>query len=178
MPLDVIPPPGSGTPTGAAGGDLAGNYPNPSLASIGGVALTATAAEINKLHSVVAGTVSASKFLLVDTNKALDALVVAALSLGAGAGTAVTATAAELNKLASVAAGTVSASKALVVDANKRLDTLVIGTLKLGAGAGTSVTSSAADLNLLAGLAAGDGLATVSAAALAAGRISAAASFR
>jgi hypothetical protein len=89
--------------------------------TIGATVLSATAAELNKLAGVVAGTVTASKALVVDANKALDTLVVATLKLGAGAGTAITATAAELNVLASVVAGAVSASKGLVVDANKDL---------------------------------------------------------
>jgi hypothetical protein len=77
---------------------------------IAGTAITATAAEVNKTAGVTAGTVTASKALVVGANKNLDVLAVADLKLGAGAGTSVTATAAEINKLASsgaiVASGT------------------------------------------------------------------------
>jgi hypothetical protein len=44
---------------------------------------TATAAELNTLHGVTAGTTSASKALVVDSNKELDALNVATLGIGA-----------------------------------------------------------------------------------------------
>ena len=102
--------------------------------SIGGTAVTATAAEINAiaggglsaaelayLDGVVAGTSTASKAAVLGANKNLDilALPVSGLKIGAGAGTAVTASAAELNKLtgsgATVASGT---QVALLVDAS------------------------------------------------------------
>lgn len=122
------------------------------------------ASEIAPIDDVTAGTVTASKAVIVGTNKNIDTLVIAdsGLKLGSGAGTAVTATAAELNTLASVVAGTVTASKALVVGANKNLDTLSIADsgLKLGTGAGTAVTATAAQLNVLAGVTAGTGLAS------------------
>lgn len=122
---------------------------------IAGSAITATAAELNKTAGVTAGTVTASKALVVGSNKELDTLVIAdsGLKLGSGAGTAITATAAEINKVAGVTGGTVTASKAVVVGANKNVDTLAIadGGLKLGSGAGTAVTSKAAELNMLDG---------------------------
>lgn len=77
--------------------------------TIGGVAVTATAAEINRLAGVTAGTATASKVLVAGTNKNLDVLAVADLKLGAGAGTSVTATAAQLNSVGTnigAAAGT------------------------------------------------------------------------
>lgn len=75
---------------------------------INGTALTGTAAELNKLAGVTAGTVTASKAVVVGANKNLDTLVIAdgGLYLGAGAGTSVTSTAAELNKLDGAAYGT------------------------------------------------------------------------
>lgn len=93
--------------------------------TVGGVALTDTAAELNVLHGVVAGTVSASKAVVVDANKAVDTLDITSPKIN---GTAVTATATEINKLAGVTAGTVTASKAVVVDANKAVDTLTVTT--------------------------------------------------
>lgn len=124
----------------------------------GGVAVTATGTEINKLAGVVAGTTTASKAVVVGSNKELDVLAVADLKLGAGAGTSVTATAAELNKLAGVVDGTTTASKALVVGANKEVDVLAlpVSGLKIGAGAGTAVDRTAAEINnLVQGLTAG-----------------------
>ena len=115
--------------------------------------------EITVLDSVTAGTVTASKAVVVGTNKNIDTLVIAdgGLYLGAGAGTAVTATAAELNLLDTSVAGTAVASKALVLGANKNIDTIVIadGGLYLGAGAGTAVTATAAEINVLDAVTAG-----------------------
>lgn len=65
-----------------------------------GTAMDATAAELNTLAGVVAGTASASKAAVLGANKNLDTLAIAdgGLKLGAGAGIAVTATAVELNE--------------------------------------------------------------------------------
>lgn len=57
-----------------------------------------SAAELELLDGIVAGTVTASKAVAVGADKNLDVLAIADLKLGAGAGTSVTATAAELNK--------------------------------------------------------------------------------
>jgi hypothetical protein len=108
---------------------------------------TATAAELNKLHGVTAGTTAASLALVVDANKQLDALNVTTLGLGSGR-TALTATGTELNTLHSVTAGTTAASKALVVDANKQLDALNVTALGLGSGR-TALTATGAELNTL-----------------------------
>lgn len=114
------------------------------------------AAEIAFLDGVTAGTVTASKAVVVDANKRIDTIVIAdgGLNLGTGAGTAVTSTAAELNLIDGSIAGTAVASKAAVLGANKNLDVLVIadGGLSLGAGAGTAITSTAAELNILDGV--------------------------
>jgi hypothetical protein len=110
------------------------------------------------LLTATAGTATASKAVILDTNKAIDAVRTAALYIGTSGGeTQVTATGAEINKLAGVTGGTTTASKALVVDANKALDTLALPTsgLKIGAGAGTAVTASAAELNVLTGVTGG-----------------------
>jgi len=133
-----------------------------------GVAVTATAAELNAsagtglsatelgyLDGVTAGTALASKALVVGADKNVDTLAIAAsgLKIGAGAGTAVTATAAELNFIAGTTAGTAVASKAAILGTDKNLDTLVlpVSGLKIGAGAGTAVTASAAEINKLTG---------------------------
>ncbi len=81
---------------------------------IAGTKVSATAAELDNLDGPVAGTASASKAVVLGTNKNLDVLVIAdgGFSLGAGAGTAVTATAAELNSLASYT-GTTAALNAV-----------------------------------------------------------------
>lgn len=62
--------------------------------------------EVAYLTDVVAGTVTASKAVVVGTNKNIDTIVIAdgGLKLGSGAGTAVTATAAELNELDDIVA--------------------------------------------------------------------------
>lgn len=67
---------------------------------IAGTAISADAAELNKLDGVTAGTVTASKAVVVGANKNLDVLAIADLKLGAGAGTSITPTAAKINLLA------------------------------------------------------------------------------
>lgn len=66
-----------------------------------GTTVSATADELNKLASVAAGTVSASKAVVVGADKNIDTIAIATggLKIGSGAGTAVTATAAELNEV-------------------------------------------------------------------------------
>ena len=66
----------------------------------GGTTISATAAEVNALASVAAGTVSASKAVVVGADKNIDTIAIATggLKIGSGAGTAVTATATELNQ--------------------------------------------------------------------------------
>lgn len=51
------------------------------------------------LDGVTAGTVLASKAVVVGTNKNVDVLAIADLKLGAGAGTSITKTAAQINAL-------------------------------------------------------------------------------
>lgn len=62
--------------------------------------------EVAYLTDVVAGTVTASKAVVVGTNKNIDTITIAdsGLKLGSGAGTAVTAKAAELNQLDDIVA--------------------------------------------------------------------------
>jgi len=62
--------------------------------------------EVAYLTDVVAGTVTASKAVIVGANKNIDTISIAdsGLKLGSGAGTAVTATAAELNELDDIVA--------------------------------------------------------------------------
>lgn len=59
------------------------------------------------LADVTAGTTTASKALVVGTDKNLDVLAIADLKLGAGAGTSVTSTAAELNVLDGITRGSI-----------------------------------------------------------------------
>jgi len=107
--------------------------------------------EVAYLTDVVAGTVTASKAVIVGANKNIDTISIAdsGLKLGSGAGTAVTATAAELNLLDTAVAGTAVASKAAVLGENKELDEFHTAALYLGADAGTEVTATAAELNEL-----------------------------
>ena len=131
-------------------------------AVIGGSTLSG--AELAFVDGVTAGTVTASKAVVVDSNKHIDTIVIAdgGLKLGATTGTAVTSTAAELNFLDGSVAGTAVASKAAVLGTNKNLDVLAVadGGLSLGAGAGTAITSTAAELNFLDGSVAGTAVAS------------------
>lgn len=89
-----------------------------STVTLGTTALTITGTELNKLAGVVAGTVTASKALVVDANKRLDVLVVGTLSLGASAGTAITSSAAEINQLAAQGAVTTDFAKLHAITAS------------------------------------------------------------
>ena len=85
--------------------------------TLGANAVTTTAAEVNVLDGVTAGTASASKAVVLDSNSAVNAVKTAALHIGAsGSETAVTATGAELNYVDIAAAGTVEVSKAVIAD--------------------------------------------------------------
>jgi hypothetical protein len=120
--------------------------------------VTATAAELNYCDVTTAGTLEASKAIVVNSAKHVDEINTASLKLGAsGATVAVTATAAELNYLdRATAVGLAEASKAVVLDANKHLDEVNTASLKLGAtGATVAVTATAAQLNALASSSAG-----------------------
>lgn len=92
------------------------------IAALGGTGLSA--AELGVLDAVVAGTVTASKAVVVGATKNIDTLVIAdgGLKLGAGAGTAVTSTAAELNILDGV---TATAAELNTVDASINVETLI-----------------------------------------------------
>lgn len=59
------------------------------------------------LDGITAGTVTASKAVVVGANKNVDVLAIADLKLGAGAGTSVSSTATELNVLDGVARGSI-----------------------------------------------------------------------
>ena len=108
-----------------------------------GTGLSAT--ELDYLDGATAGTVVASKAVVVDANKAIDTLDIAASGLKI-ATVAVTASAAELNYIDTSVPGTAIASKALVLGSGKDVDTLDIAASGLKI-ATVAVTSSAADLN-------------------------------
>ena len=112
----------------SAGGSLATE-----LSSLDGV--TATTAEINKLAGVSAGTVTASKAVVVGATSKVDTWDMTAAKIG---GTAITATATELNKLASCNATTSELNK---------LASCTATTAELNKLA--SCTASTAELNLV-----------------------------
>src|SRR3990167_5303383 len=145
---------------------------------IDGVAVTASAAEINAmagtglsaaelafLDGVVAGTAAAGKAVVLTTDKHIDTLVITdgGLKLGTGAGTAVSATAAELNYNDITTLGTGAASKAVVLDAGDDYVWPATGVLKFGVlkdSADTTITSTGAELNLVDGAVAGNSVAS------------------
>lgn len=105
---------------------------------IGTTTLTATAAELNKNAGVTAGTISASKVVVVDANGAVLTWKTASLRLGtSGAETTVTATGTEINALAGVTLGTPAASKVVSTDAN----TAVLSSLGIQFGGATTTTA-------------------------------------
>ena len=110
-----------------------------------------------KFHNIVAGTVGASKALVVDANKDLAGLrnvsVTNNLVVGTGLGQT-TITSAEAAVLGGVTPGTVAASKAVVVDTNKDIATFRNLTLSGNLVTG-STTLSEAELQKLDGVTAG-----------------------
>lgn len=108
--------------------------------SLSDLGITATAAQLNKTAVTTAGTVEASKVVVVDANKATDVVKTAALSLGtSGSETLITATGPELNLAASVSAQTESIVAAGALSALKRMSKLSL----VGAGAVTLAAPNA-----------------------------------
>jgi hypothetical protein len=123
----------------ASGGEL--DVESGGALKIAGTAISTTATELNKLYGVTAGTVTASKAVVVDASSKVDVWDPTSLKIN---GTTVTATAAEINKLAGVTAGTVTASKGVVVDASSKVDVWDPTLLKIN---GTSISASATEIN-------------------------------
>ena len=126
------------------------------------VEITATAAELNKVDGVTAGTALVSSVVVLDANKAIDEVNTAKLSIGvSGSETEVTSTAAELNildgvtadkdeinVLDEVTAGTATASKAVVLDANSAVDAVKTAALHIGvSGSEVEVVATPAEIN-------------------------------
>lgn len=120
-------------------------------------AVTATAAELNVNAGVTAGTVTASKHVVVDANKRADAMCIGTLSLGAAAGTAVTATAAEINALAGQGAVTTDIAKLHAITATAaEINALAgQGVVTTDAAKLHAITATAAEINVNAGVTAG-----------------------
>lgn len=81
------------------------------------------------LNGVAAGTVTASKAVVVGANKNVDVLAIADLKLGSGAGTSVTSTAAELNVLDGIGTTAIKVLKHTVTT-----DEQTAGTVSVAAG--------------------------------------------
>ena len=90
---------------------------------LGGVLVTSTAAELNLVDGITAGTVAASKAVIVDSNKDISGFrnVTATGYFEIGSAQL---TESELEMLDGITAGTVAASKALVADGSKDLSGL------------------------------------------------------
>lgn len=84
----------------------------------GGAGTALTGSELTVLDGVTAGTVTASKAVVVDANKDIATFRNVTLSGNLVSG-ATTISEAELGTIDGVVAGTIAASKAVVVDANK-----------------------------------------------------------
>ena len=145
-----------------SGGDL--DIESGGAFKVAGTAVTASAAELNKMDGVTAtstqinyiavttaGTVEASKAVVVGASKDIDGIdVTTTFKLN---GTQVTATAAQLNKAAVTTNGVVEANKVVVVGANKEVDHIQITELMVGA---VTITVTGTQINNLAqGVAAG-----------------------
>ena len=113
---------------------------------LGGVLVTSTAAELNLVDGITAGTVAASKAVIVDSNKDITGFrnVTATGYFEIGSAQL---TESELEMLDGITAGTVAASKAIVVDSNKDFTGLRNATATGAITAGTSFIIGSADLN-------------------------------
>jgi len=129
--------------------------------SLGGTAVTATAAELNYLDLTALGTGEGSKAVVLDAGEDFTWPATGVLTYG---GTGITATGAEINYLDITTLGTGEASKAVTLDANADfvapagtaagwdfVTNSAIVNLKVGAWEieGVTVTSTAAELNIL-----------------------------
>jgi hypothetical protein len=91
---------------------------------LGGVLVTSTAAELNLVDGITAGTVAASKAVIADSNKDVSGFRNVGADGSITAGTSFIIGSADLNetdleKLDGITNGTAAASKAVVLDANK-----------------------------------------------------------
>jgi hypothetical protein len=108
------------------------------LFKFAGTAISATAAQLNYLSGVVAGTFAPSKAVVLGSDGKINQLDITSLKVG---GTTVNATGVQLNYLSSVTAGTSSANKAVVSGADSKIDTIDVTSLKLGGSAVTATTT-------------------------------------
>ena len=108
--------------------------------SIGGTAVTSTAAELNLLDGSSAGTIVNSKGVVYGSSGEVNATTLQI------SGTDITSTAAELNLLDGSSAGTVANSKAVIYGSSGEVNAT---TLQIG---GTSITATAAELNYVDGV--------------------------
>lgn len=110
------------------------------------------ATELGYLDGVTAGTVTASKAVVVDANK--DVATIRHLTLSGNLVTGATTLAeADLAKIDGITNGTQAAGKAVVADANVNTGVSKVTELHIGAtGAETQVTATAAELNILSGV--------------------------
>ena len=96
---------------------------------LGGTLVTSTAAELNLVDGITAGTVAASKAVIVDSNKDVSGFRNVGATGAITAGTSFIIGSADLNetdleKLDGITNGTAAANKALVVDGNKDIASL------------------------------------------------------
>lgn len=125
------------------------------VVEIGGVAVTATAAEINYLDITTLGTGAASKAVVLDAGDDYTWPATGVLTYGVlkdSAATTITATGAEINYLDITTLGTGAASKALVLDAGEDYTWPATGILTYGVlkdPAGTTLGATVAELNKL-----------------------------
>ena len=150
-----------GTTNGPEILDIASHNTTSSGLKLAGDLVTSNAAEINVLHNVTGGIVSASGAVVVDQNKDITGfknitasgnLTTSSITLG---GTAISSSAQDINKIESVVDGTVSGNKAVVAGTDNSVTgfsnveltgKLTTGELKLG---GTDVTASSTEINYL-----------------------------
>jgi hypothetical protein len=129
----------------ALGGDgsinVTGNY------KVDDVSITGDAVELNVLDGVTAGTVTASKAVVVDANKDAATFRNITLSGNLVQGTT-TISETDIAKIDGITNGTVAASKAVVVDANKDANGFrnltLTGTVASNAGAGAAAGTGVA----------------------------------
>lgn len=141
-----------GPATGALNGTLGATTPAAatvttltvsSTFTLGGTAVTASAAELNYLDIATLGTGAASKAVVLDAGDDYTWPAAGILTYG---GTGITASGAEINYLDIATLGTGAASKAVVLDAGEDYTWPATGVLTYG---GTGITATGAELNYL-----------------------------